>query len=47
MLFFKNDFFFSERFIYYVYSVLPACVLAGQKRAPDLMVVSYHVVAGD
>ena len=27
----------SDVFIYYVYSVLPACLLAGQKRAPDLI----------
>jgi hypothetical protein len=35
--------------IYYVYSVLPACMHTGQKRAPDLidMVVSHHVVAGN
>jgi hypothetical protein len=27
-----------KRFIYYAYSVLPACMAAGQKRAPDLIV---------
>ena len=32
----------------YVYSILPAYMAAGQKRAPDLVtdVVSHHVVAG-
>ena len=29
--------FLKDLFIYYVYSVLPACMPAGQKRAPDLI----------
>ena len=29
-----------KRFIYYVYSVLPACMPAGQKRAPDWIIDS-------
>ena len=29
--------YFYKRFIYYVYSVLPACMPTGQKRAPDLI----------
>jgi hypothetical protein len=32
---FPNTFFL--RFIYYVYSILPACMPTGQKRAPDLI----------
>jgi hypothetical protein len=28
---------FLQRYIYYVYSILPACTPAGQKRAPDLI----------
>jgi hypothetical protein len=31
-------FFVVFRFIYYVYSVLPVCMPAGQKRAPDLII---------
>ena len=30
-------FFFNILFIYYVYNILSACKLAGQKRAPDLI----------
>jgi hypothetical protein len=36
--------------IYYVYSVLPACMPEGQKRAPEIplhMVVSHRVVGGN
>jgi hypothetical protein len=29
-------------FIYYVYNILPACILAGQKRAPDLIIDGYE-----
>ena len=30
--------FFKDLFIYYVYNILPLCMLAGQKRAPDLFI---------
>ena len=30
--------YFYKRFIYYVYSILPACMLARQKRAPDFII---------
>ena len=33
-----------KRFIYYVYSVLPACMPAGQKRAPDLIIDGYETM---
>ena len=36
---FLSSFFFKDLFIFYVYSILsilPACMLGGQKRAPDL-----------
>ena len=35
-------FFFFLRFIYYVYSILPACMPASQKRAPDLILDGYE-----
>ena len=28
----------KKGFIYYVYNILPACMPAGQKRAPDLII---------
>jgi hypothetical protein len=33
---------FCFRSTYYVYSVLPACTFAGQKRAPDLIIDDYE-----
>jgi len=30
-------FFFKDLFIYFMYSILPAYVTAGQKRTPDLI----------
>lgn len=41
-------FVFKDLFINYVWSVLPACISAGQKKAPALitMAVNRHVVAG-
>ena len=33
----KNSFFIFFRFIYYVYNILPPCMPACQRRAPDLI----------
>jgi hypothetical protein len=40
---------FLKRFIYYVHKVLPACMPAGQKRAPNLIIdgMSHQVDAGN
>ena len=34
------------RFIYYVYSILSACMPAGQKRAPDLITDGFGSLCG-
>jgi hypothetical protein len=41
-----SSFLFSERFIYYVYSVLSACVPADQKKAPDPITDGYEPPCG-
>ena len=45
ILFFAN-FFSSSRFIYYVYSILPAYMTAGQKRAQDLIIDVFEPPCG-
>jgi hypothetical protein len=38
--------FFLDLFIYYVYNILPACMPACLKRAPDLIVDGYEPPCG-
>jgi hypothetical protein len=38
--------FFKDIYIYHVYSILPACMPADQKRVPDLILDSYEPPCG-